>query len=280
MQRWEAAAVHPLCDALDDALHWTIATGAAPPTFACAAPRPPLCPAVPSPPPSTPLTPPAVLLQRPDLPALPPNARYVYHPNSCYDWGTIGWVFSSGAADPSHYEFFLLMNSSVRGPYLPPYFATMAATAAAGGATQPPHPPPRWHDIFFDRLTDHVKLVGPTIRCVCVCVWWGWGWGWGELAHPSAHPTLPLAPAPCPALSLQLRGVALAGQRGWSVAHQPARAVVRAGHRQGQPARPPARLYVVCVCGAVVVLCDADATAVPGGGSWALSICTSLPSFP
>ena len=42
--------MHPLCDALDDALHWTIATGAAPPTFACAAPRPPLCPAVPPPP--------------------------------------------------------------------------------------------------------------------------------------------------------------------------------------------------------------------------------------
>ncbi len=34
--------------------------------------------------------------QRPDLPTLPPNARYLYHKNECYDWGTIGWVFSSG----------------------------------------------------------------------------------------------------------------------------------------------------------------------------------------
>lgn len=23
----------------------------------------------------------------------------------------------------------------------------------------------RWQDLFFDKLTDHVKLVGPTIRC-------------------------------------------------------------------------------------------------------------------
>lgn len=27
---------------------------------------------------------------------LPPNAKYLFHKNECYDWGTIGWVFSSG----------------------------------------------------------------------------------------------------------------------------------------------------------------------------------------
>ena len=34
--------------------------------------------------------------QPPELPPLPPNARYVRHANECYDWGTIGWVFSTG----------------------------------------------------------------------------------------------------------------------------------------------------------------------------------------
>ena len=181
-------------------------------------------------------------MQRPDLPALPPNARYVYHPNSCYDWGTIGWVFSSGAADPSHYEFFLLMNSSVRGPYLPPYFATMAATAAAGGATQPPHPPPRWHDIFFDRLTDHVKLVGPTIRCVCVCVWGGGGGGGGESWHthlPTPLSPSPLLPAPrslCSCEGSPWQGNA-AGQ--WRT-NPHVQSYVLATDKVSPPARPPA----------------------------------------
>lgn len=85
----------------------------------------------------------------PELPMLPPNGRYVHHNNECYDWGTIGWVFSSGKANPEDYKFFIFMNSSVRGPFVPPY--------ARGGT--------RWHDLFFNRLSDHVKLVGPTISC-------------------------------------------------------------------------------------------------------------------
>ncbi|KAI7836092.1 hypothetical protein COHA_010020 [Chlorella ohadii] len=85
----------------------------------------------------------------PELPPLPPNARYVRHTNECYDWGTIGWVFSTGVANPDDYKFFIFMNSSVRGPFIPPY--------ARGGT--------RWQDLFFDKLTDHVKLVGPTISC-------------------------------------------------------------------------------------------------------------------
>lgn len=26
------------------------------------------------------------------LPVLPPNARYLRHPNECFDLGTVGWV--------------------------------------------------------------------------------------------------------------------------------------------------------------------------------------------
>ncbi len=28
------------------------------------------------------------------LPDLPPNARFVWHSNECYDWGTFGWLVS------------------------------------------------------------------------------------------------------------------------------------------------------------------------------------------
>ncbi len=38
------------------------------------------------------------------LPALPANARYVYHPNECYDWGTVGWLLQSGLVQPSKYK--------------------------------------------------------------------------------------------------------------------------------------------------------------------------------
>lgn len=85
----------------------------------------------------------------PALPQLPPNARYLRHPNQCYDWGTIGWVFAMGQADPQQYKYFIFMNSSVRGPFIPPY---------AKNST-------RWQDLLINKLSDRVKLVGPTISC-------------------------------------------------------------------------------------------------------------------
>ena len=55
------------------------------------------------------------------LPALPRNARYVFHANQCYDWGTFGWAISEGKVDTRKYRSFIFMNSSVRGPFLPVY---------------------------------------------------------------------------------------------------------------------------------------------------------------
>lgn len=85
----------------------------------------------------------------PELPALPANARYVYHANECYDWGTIGWALASGLVDTEPYTYYIFMNSSVRGPFLAPYSAKLLS----------------WQRILTDRVTDHVKLVGPTISC-------------------------------------------------------------------------------------------------------------------
>lgn len=57
----------------------------------------------------------------PDLPKLPANARYLMHPNQCYDWGTFGWAINSTHVNASRYQYFIFMNSSVRGPFMPSY---------------------------------------------------------------------------------------------------------------------------------------------------------------
>ena len=62
-----------------------------------------------------------LLTQPLELPPLPRNVRVEYHPNGCYDWGTIGWLLDSGKVDVRPYKFFIFMNSSVRGPYLPAF---------------------------------------------------------------------------------------------------------------------------------------------------------------
>ncbi len=65
------------------------------------------------------------------LPLLPSNVRIVRHSNSCYDWGTFGWVLSSGLVDTAHYKNFIFLNSSVRGPFLPPYAKVRRAQQAS-----------------------------------------------------------------------------------------------------------------------------------------------------
>ena len=62
------------------------------------------------------------------LPALPHNARYVFHENRCYDWGTFGWAINEGQVDAAKYRAFVFINSSVRGPFLPAYFPVRRVT--------------------------------------------------------------------------------------------------------------------------------------------------------
>ena len=56
-----------------------------------------------------------------DWSQLPKNVRVRNHTNECYDWGTFGWLLRSGEVAVEKYKYFILLNSSVRGPYLPPY---------------------------------------------------------------------------------------------------------------------------------------------------------------
>lgn len=86
------------------------------------------------------------------FPPLPPNARYVVHPNECFDWGTVGWVFKTVLKDTktlARAKRFIWLNSSVRGPFLPPYVRGKL----------------HWTRPFTDRLSSTVKLVGSTISC-------------------------------------------------------------------------------------------------------------------
>ena len=52
---------------------------------------------------------------------LPSNVHVLHHKNECYDWGTLGWALASGAVPQEKYAKFVLLNSSVRGPFVPPY---------------------------------------------------------------------------------------------------------------------------------------------------------------
>ncbi|GAB4813085.1 hypothetical protein N2152v2_000131 [Parachlorella kessleri] len=88
-------------------------------------------------------------LSDPDpLPKLPPNARYLTHENKCFDIGTVGWVLESHV-DRRKYSYFVWLNSSVRGPFLPAYLAGKM----------------HWTEPFLGKLSSSVKLVGPTINC-------------------------------------------------------------------------------------------------------------------
>jgi len=84
------------------------------------------------------------------LPLLPPNAHYIQHENECYDIGTFGWFLSQNIINTTLYKYFIFMNSSVRGPFFVPYFEQLGIW---------------WFHIFTSRLTDQIKLVGPTINC-------------------------------------------------------------------------------------------------------------------
>ena len=66
------------------------------------------------------------------LPQLPQNARYVFHENRCFDWGTFGWAIAERKLDTSRYAYIIFMNSSVRGPFLPAFWPVRARWRHAG----------------------------------------------------------------------------------------------------------------------------------------------------
>ena len=88
------------------------------------------------------------------LPDLPPNAEYLSI-RGCFELGHVGKVLFSQSkvqVDLSQYKYFVWLDSTVRGPFLPSYVSKMRNA-------------PIWHSLLTSRLTSSVKLVGATINC-------------------------------------------------------------------------------------------------------------------
>ena len=47
--------------------------------------------------------------------------------NTCFDWGTFGGALRSGQVSAARYRYIVMVNSSVRGPFLPPYWPVRSA---------------------------------------------------------------------------------------------------------------------------------------------------------
>ncbi len=118
-----------------------------------------------------------------EMPLLPKsNAFYIQHENRCFDLGTIGWFFAkytignpwatqtliTNSTNTNHerifnltqYKYFIFMNSSVRGPFFPPYFSKFLLDYEKDFKKVF-----YWYYIFTKRINDKVKLVGCTISC-------------------------------------------------------------------------------------------------------------------
>ena len=75
------------------------------------------------------------------------NVLLVPHVNECYDLGTVGWYLACHSFW-KNFSYFVILNSSVRGPFLPS-----------------PFPSSFWPKIFTLHINDTTKLVGATVNC-------------------------------------------------------------------------------------------------------------------
>jgi hypothetical protein len=112
------------------------------------------------------------------MPLLPKNGHYIQHDNECYDFGTIGWFFNEftygnpwvtetitnkKTINLKNYQYFILMNSGIRGPFFPPYFLQFLSDYEKefGKIFY-------WYYVFTKRINSKVKLTGCTISCLPV----------------------------------------------------------------------------------------------------------------
>ena len=84
----------------------------------------------------------------PRLPSLPSNAAYLKTSLCATTWGAIDAVY--GALDVQEYDYFVVVDSQVRGPFVPAYV----------GADMM-----HWTEAFTRKLVDDVKLVGSVVTC-------------------------------------------------------------------------------------------------------------------
>ncbi|KAK6517062.1 hypothetical protein TWF506_006940 [Arthrobotrys conoides] len=77
-----------------------------------------------------------------------PNIRIIQRGNTCYDLGAYGEVLTSNGNELiKKYNKFIMLNGSIRGPFLPTWSREC------------------WSDAYLARVTDKNKLVGMTFNC-------------------------------------------------------------------------------------------------------------------
>ncbi|KAF3281546.1 hypothetical protein TWF970_002103 [Orbilia oligospora] len=77
-----------------------------------------------------------------------PNIRIIQRTNTCYDLGAYGEVLTSNNSELiNKYNKFILLNGSIRGPFLPTWSREC------------------WSDAYLAKVTDRNKLVGMTFNC-------------------------------------------------------------------------------------------------------------------
>lgn len=97
-----------------------------------------------------------IIVDRPDvkafprLPSLPSNAKYLKTSLCTSTWGAIDGV--SRQLPLNDYNYFVVVDSKVRGPFVPSYVSTKRDAM-------------HWTEAFTDRIDDQVKMVGSIVSC-------------------------------------------------------------------------------------------------------------------
>jgi hypothetical protein len=83
----------------------------------------------------------------------PSHVTILHRPNACYDWGAFGWALQHPTVTErsAGYKYWVLLNSSVRGPFVPGLVDKKMA----------------WHRLLTTQLegANDVHIVGPVISC-------------------------------------------------------------------------------------------------------------------
>jgi hypothetical protein len=107
-----------------------------------------------------------------DLLPKTPNIRYLHRANDCYDLGAYAEVLLKDDLYKK-YQRFIMMNASIRGPFLP-YYATGC-----------------WSDMYLSRITDEVKvrslcLISPSVSLTIAIKLVGMSMNCGPVPHVQA----------------------------------------------------------------------------------------------
>ena len=82
------------------------------------------------------------------LPANEPNIYFIKRNNTCFDLGAYAEVLkSNNSAFIKQHKRFIMINASIRGPFVPFWSRDC------------------WSDAYLGKLSDEVKLVGMTMNC-------------------------------------------------------------------------------------------------------------------